>query len=194
MNISSAAVYGNPKILPIAEVSELAPISPYGYHKLIAEAVLDEYNLLWGIKTCSARIFSAYGNGLKRQIIYDISKKIIFSDEVRLFGTGNETRDFIHINDICKAIDCIITHDNFNSTKINIANGKQVSIKDIVQIFNTFWSHDKKIIFDGVKRNGDPVNWCADISLLKSFGYIQSISIYDGVKRYINWIKEEKLE
>jgi dTDP-glucose 4,6-dehydratase/UDP-glucose 4-epimerase len=194
INISSAAVYGNPKILPIKETGELLPVSPYGYHKLVAETILDEYNSLWGIKTCSLRIFSAYGNGLKKQIIYDVSKKIISSEEIYLFGTGDETRDFIHIDDICRAIECIIVHDNFDSTKINVANGKQVSIKNIVQIFNNFWLHNKKIIFDGIGRSGDPLNWCADIDLLKSYGYEQSVSIQAGIERYIEWIKNEKLE
>jgi dTDP-glucose 4,6-dehydratase/UDP-glucose 4-epimerase len=62
INISSAAVYGNPSKIPIFEKSELLPVSPYGFHKLISEIILDEYYRIWNIKTCSLRIFSAYGN------------------------------------------------------------------------------------------------------------------------------------
>jgi dTDP-glucose 4,6-dehydratase/UDP-glucose 4-epimerase len=194
INISSAAVYGNPLKLPVGEKDELLPISPYGYHKLISEYILDEYNKLWGIKTCSIRIFSAYGNGLKKQVLYDISKKILIENEIHLFGTGNETRDFIHIDDICRALECIIKLDNFQSSKINVANGEQISISEIIKIINKLWDHNKKIVFDGIEKQGDPVNWCADISLLKSYGYKQSVNIYDGIKRYINWIRSEKLE
>jgi dTDP-glucose 4,6-dehydratase/UDP-glucose 4-epimerase len=192
INISSAAVYGNPPTLPVAENTKLSPISPYGYHKLIAETILDEYHFLFGTKTCSVRIFSAYGNGLKKQLLFDISQKIFFESEIHLFGTGNETRDFIHIDDICRALDCIIEKDTFHSTKINVANGKQITINKIVQIFNENWKHDKKVIFNGNGRYGDPINWEADISLLKSYGYKQNVDIESGVKRYIEWIKKEK--
>jgi dTDP-glucose 4,6-dehydratase/UDP-glucose 4-epimerase len=193
INISSAAVYGNPLKNPILEKDELLPISPYGYHKLISEYILDEYNKLWGLKTCSVRIFSAYGNGLKKQVLYDISKKILMENEIHLFGTGNETRDFIHIDDICRALECVIKSDNFQSSKINVANGEQISINEIIGIINKQWDHKKKIVFDGVEKQGDPVNWCADISLLKSYGYKRSVNIDDGIKGYINWIRSEKL-
>jgi dTDP-glucose 4,6-dehydratase/UDP-glucose 4-epimerase len=194
INISSAAVYGNPVYLPVPENAKLSPISPYGYHKLIAETILDEYYSLWGIKTCSARIFSAYGNGLKKQLLFDIAKKILYEEDVHLFGSGRESRDFIHIDDICHAISCIIKKDRFQSTKINVANGKQIIINEIIRIFNENWKHNKRIIFEIVERTGDPVNWEADISLLKSYGYKKNVDIEDGIKRYINWIKNEKLE
>jgi len=193
INISSAAVYGNPLTLPISENNELSPVSPYGYHKLIAESILDEYYNLWQIQTCSARIFSAYGNGLKKQLFYDISRKFIREEEVHFFGTGKETRDFIHIDDICHVMEIIINNDKFQSSKINIANGEQISIGEIVEIFNNLWGSKKKIIFDGIEKKGDPVNWLANIEKIKSYGYEQSINIYDGIKRYINWIQNEKL-
>jgi dTDP-glucose 4,6-dehydratase/UDP-glucose 4-epimerase len=194
INISSAAVYGNPAVLPISEAADVLPVSPYGYHKLMAEIIMDEYYKLWRIKTCSARIFSAYGNGLKKQLLYDISKKILRDSEVHLFGTGRETRDFIHIDDICHAFDCIIKHDSFKASKINVANGEQISINKIVELFNKEWKHNKKIIFDGIEKHGDPINWAADISVLRSYGYKPEVNISDGIRRYINWIQSEKLE
>jgi dTDP-glucose 4,6-dehydratase/UDP-glucose 4-epimerase len=192
INISSASVYGNPEKLPINEDDDLSPISPYGYHKLLSEKILDEYNKLWNIKTCSARIFSAYGNGLKKQILFDISNKIKSDIEIKLFGTGNETRDFIHIDDICCAIDCIIKNGTFESTKINIANGQQIKINEIIQIVNNYWDHGKKVVFDSIERTGDPVNWLADITKLQSYGYKQGVTISDGIKRYVEWIKNEQ--
>jgi dTDP-glucose 4,6-dehydratase/UDP-glucose 4-epimerase len=194
INISSAAVYGNPKMLPISEDNEIYPISPYGYHKYLSEIILEEYYHLWGIRNCSARIFSAYGNGLKRQLLSDLARKIKFDQEVRLFGTGNESRDFIHVDDICRAFDCIINRAQFNADKINVANGQQITIKEIVAIFNNIWKHGKTIIFNGPERTGDPINWLADISLLKSYGYRQGVAIYDGIREYIEWIRKEESE
>jgi dTDP-glucose 4,6-dehydratase/UDP-glucose 4-epimerase len=193
LNISSAAVYGNPAALPVSEDSDLSPISPYGYHKLIAEIILDEYYRLWNIPVCSARIFSAYGEGLKKQLLFDLSRKIMFDDEIHLFGTGEESRDFIHIDDICRALECIVKNDNFRSSRINVANGEQVTVFEIVKIFKDAWRHNKKIIFDNIEKTGDPVNWAADINILKSYGYEQKVSIREGIARYISWIKNERL-
>jgi dTDP-glucose 4,6-dehydratase/UDP-glucose 4-epimerase len=194
MNISSAAVYGNPLKLPVSEHDALNPISPYGYHKMFSETILDAYNKLWDIKTCSLRIFSAYGNGLKKQLLFDIAKKMFFDTEIKLYGTGAESRDFIHIDDICYAIDCIAKNCEFNSHKINVANGLQITVMEIAQFFNSICKYNKDIVFDGIERPGDPSNWSADISLLKSYGYQQTVAISDGVKRYIEWAKKEILQ
>jgi nucleoside-diphosphate-sugar epimerase len=55
------------------------------------------------------------------------------------------------------------------------------------------WKHNKKIIFSGLERRGDPIKWQADISVLKSYGYEQSVILNDGLERYIEWAKNEIL-
>lgn len=191
INLSSAAVYGNPKKIPISEQEEIKPISPYGYHKYLAEKVLEEYRTFWNIQTYSLRIFSAYGNGLKKQLIYDICNKVKNDDAIHLFGTGNETRDFIHITDICRAINLVI-NSYLSDDKINIANGRQITTKHIAELVLQAYDSNKTIIFNNSTREGDPLFWEADINLLKKIGYTQSISINDGIKDYVEWIKNEK--
>ena len=71
INLSSAAVYGNPQNLPVKESDETKPLSPYGYHKLMSELLLKEYHHCFGLKTLSLRIFSAYGNGQKKLFLFD---------------------------------------------------------------------------------------------------------------------------
>jgi UDP-glucose 4-epimerase len=66
---SSAAVYGNPSRLPVDETEPPRPISPYGFHKLIGEHLVVEFNRVYGIAAATVRIFSAYGIGLKRQVL-----------------------------------------------------------------------------------------------------------------------------
>ena len=89
INLSSAAVYGNPNQLPISENVALQPLSPYGIHKLQAEQIGKEFHDFYGMATCSLRIFSAYGNGLKKQLFWDLYQKILNSDSIELYGTGN---------------------------------------------------------------------------------------------------------
>ena len=85
INISSAAVYGNPKSLPIKESDPTNPLSPYGINKLKSEKLLNEYFQKYGLRTCSLRIFSAYGPGLKKQLFWDIYQKALKEKEIKHF-------------------------------------------------------------------------------------------------------------
>lgn len=190
VNLSSAAVYGNPTRLPIKETAELKPISPYGNHKLMAEMICKEFYDFFEINTCSLRIFSAYGNGLKKQLFWDLYHKMQNSLMIKMFGTGNETRDFIHVDDIARAIELIIQHSAFTGEVINVANGVEVSIKEVIGVFVNIDNWNGEIAFSGSERPGDPINWQADITLIKSFGYVPSMTMEQGLKNYIQWVKE----
>ncbi len=190
INLSSAAVYGNPKSLPINENEELRPISPYGLHKKQAEEICLEFYRYFEIKTISLRIFSAYGEGLRKQLFWDLFQKSKHLQTVKLLGNGQESRDFIHVFDICRAIQMVMENATFSGLKINIANGEEICIKDACNVF--FKSMDSAINFEfnGKTRGGDPTNWKADIGRLKTMGYSKSISLEEGIKRYVKWIKD----
>jgi dTDP-glucose 4,6-dehydratase/UDP-glucose 4-epimerase len=190
LNLSSAAVYGNPAELPVKENQPLRPMSPYGFHKKQAEEICTEFYQFFGLKTCSLRIFSAYGEGLKKQILWDLAHKIINTDEITLFGTGNETRDFIHIADLVSQIELVIKNANFEAETINSANGVEIKIGDIANIFTKKSGWNGRIVFNGTVRKGDPLNWVADISRIKKMGYHQQISIEKGIENYIKWLKK----
>lgn len=188
---SSAAVYGNPTHLPIRETDALAPISPYGVHKLMCEELCRYYNRVHGYQARAIRIFSAYGSGLRKQLLWDMYQKYQNTGEIKLFGTGNETRDFIHVSDIMRAIALILAYDG-DEEVFNVANGEEVSIRELAQIYAKQLGRDEKIVtFTGETKVGDPQNWCADISLLKKIGYQKHKELEAGVFDYVNWVKAE---
>ncbi|WP_298222761.1 NAD(P)-dependent oxidoreductase [Flavobacterium sp.] len=188
INLSSAAVYGNPETLPIKETANLHPLSPYGIHKMQAEQICKEFHDYYHVKTCSLRIFSAYGEGLKKQLFWDLYQKFLNNDQIELFGTGNESRDFIHVDDIVRAIHLVIQNAKFGGEEINIANGEEFTIQYVAELFHTNFHNSKTIRFNNQVKQGDPLNWRADISVLKGLGYEQKISIEKGIQRYIDWI------
>ena len=192
INLSSAAVYGNPEQLPIKENQSLLPVSPYGRHKKMAEEICKEFYDLFGIKTCSLRIFSAYGEGLKKQLFWDLNQKLIKDQSINLYGTGNESRDFIYISDLVKVIDIIMNRSKFKGDCINVANGKELMIKDVVQTFYTLIDSKINFNFGGQQREGDPINWVADISELTKMGYKQKTDIELGLSNFIKWLKEKE--
>lgn len=192
ITMSSAAIYGNPDSLPIYESASTKPVSPYGYHKVMAEMICKEYSKFWNIKTCSLRIFSAFGPGLRKQLFWDMYHKFKEQDVIRLWGTGKESRDFIYIDDIIQAIDLSIKNSSFDAQVVNVANGKQLTIKEVSDAFVFVLKTDKKVCFNGEERKGDPINWEADIQTLEEWGYKQTVSLEEGIKNYVAWVQQDK--
>ncbi|MGI2035367.1 NAD-dependent epimerase/dehydratase family protein [Rhizobium panacihumi] len=190
VHLSSAAVYGNPTILPISETAALNPLSPYGFHKLAAEQFCRQFTKLYGTKTVSLRIFSTYGPGLRKQLLWDTFRKWKQQPEIELFGTGEETRDFIYISDLCEAILTIVQNAAFAGEAINVGSGIAVSVREIVSLLTDSLGGDKKISFVGQKREGDPDCWRADIGSLESLGFKIQTTIETGVRTTAQWQKE----
>jgi dTDP-glucose 4,6-dehydratase/UDP-glucose 4-epimerase len=190
ITMSSAAVYGNPESLPIKESQTIKPVSPYGYHKVMAEMICEEYSRFWNIQTCCLRIFSAYGPGLKKQLFWDLYHKIVSDDNPTLWGTGRESRDFIYISDIVRIIELAISHSTFNGEIVNVANGKQIEISKIAETVRKVTGTAKTIRFNGAERKGDPINWEADISIIKNWGYESNVELESGINDYITWVRE----
>jgi UDP-glucose 4-epimerase len=192
INFSSAAVYGNPEILPIAENSICKPLSPYGFHKLQSELLLIEYHNFFGLNTCSLRVFSAYGPRLRKQLFWDLYQKAIQQGPVSLFGTGNETRDFIYIDDLIQIINLVIQNSPFNGSIYNVASQVETTIKEAAQIFLNEFSPEKQLVFNGEIKQGDPNNWLADIESLKKYGFKAQFDLQLGLKKYTEWLREKE--
>jgi UDP-glucose 4-epimerase len=193
VNFSSAAVYGNPSLLPIKEDCKLSPISPYGYHKMYSEFICKEFYDLYNIKTISLRVFSVYGEGLKKQIFWDLHNKIINSNnnEIIIFGNGSESRDFIYINDLLEALYLILLNLKFEGQQVNIANGEEIYINVAVEKYIELHNKNINVKYDNKGLSGNPKNWIADISVIKSIGYEKKFDLNKGLTNYINWLNEQ---
>ncbi len=185
--LSSAAVYGNPGTLPISEKALVNPISPYGFHKLQCELLCKEFSQVYGLRTTSLRVFSAYGPGLRRQVVWDIVQKALTNPTLRLQGTGNESRDFIHAEDISGAVMAIVKNGLFEGEVYNVATGREVTIAELAEIILTSLGIRKRIEFDGIVPVGVPQNWQADISKLQRLGFSPTILLEQGIKDFVDW-------
>lgn len=194
LHISSAAVYGNPVRLPIGETDYLNPISPYGFHKLISEQICKEYYLLFGIKIAIIRPFSVYGVGLRKQLLWDVCQKIYQSTNksIALYGTGMESRDFIYIDDLVASIDVIINKSPFQNDIYNAASGTETTIAEIANEIEK-GIPGAQISFSGIAREGDPINWCADVEKISRLGFKQTITMKEGIQKYLDWFKVNNL-
>ncbi|MBK9578054.1 MAG: NAD-dependent epimerase/dehydratase family protein [Fibrobacterota bacterium] len=187
--LSSAAVYGQPHRIPTPEDEPPAPVSPYGFHKWMCELLSREYAEIYGIRTTNLRIFSAYGESLYKQVVFDTLSKLAdpSRDEIELYGTGEETRDFIHASDIAQAV--LRIQASGATGTFNVASGRSTSIRRLVELLNGFSSTPKKLNFKGESRPGDPDRWCADISKLASTGFRPLVELEDGLRRVTDWFE-----
>ncbi|HNW37003.1 MAG TPA: NAD-dependent epimerase/dehydratase family protein [Candidatus Ozemobacteraceae bacterium] len=189
--LSSAAVYGNPQFMPVNEALEVSPISPYGFHKYMAEQACLEYAKVFGLRTTAGRIFSAYGPGLHRQVVWDIFRKTIHDPIVNLQGTGEETRDFLHVKDVAAALLLIADRAPGRGEVYNIASGQETSIAHLAQMIIEVLHRNVQVCFDGHNPPGMPLKWQADISRLRSLGFEPRIDIRTGLEGYAQWITAE---
>lgn len=189
--LSSAAVYGNPASLPIKEHHSLAPISPYGFHKRQCEQLCLEFTKIYNLQTAIVRIFSAYGPGLRRQVLWDICQKAIAQDSLQLQGTGAESRDFIHALDIAKALLVVAQSSPMEANIYNLASGKEVAIADLAGLILDALEYQNSPIFNNTVPTGTPLNWQADISKLQALGFTPSVPLEKGVKTFANWCRAE---
>ena len=192
VTMSSAAVYGNVTELPIKEEFKKEPLSPYGWHKLYSEQIIKEFANYFKIKTLGLRIFSVYGPGLNKQLFYDLYNKCKEAKSLELFGTGEESRDFIYIDDFINALDLCLNKMDFNGESINVGVGKEYIISDVARIFSSYVDEQIEVNFNGEFRKGDPQNWQADISKLNQVGFQQSIGIKEGLKKTVEYYRENE--
>ncbi len=190
IHISSAAIYGNPKNLPIKEDDLPSPLSPYGWHKYISEIICKEYHNLYDLPIAIIRPFSIYGPGLSKQLFWDLFQKCKPSpDEILLWGTGDESRDFIYIDDLINAIELIINYSPMKANVYNLANGNEITIKEAANCFLKHYNSSIKLKFNNQVRHGDPLNWKADVSNIESLGYRSNYDFNSGIIETTKWLK-----
>ncbi|MBI4500139.1 MAG: NAD-dependent epimerase/dehydratase family protein [Gemmatimonadetes bacterium] len=185
---SSAAVYGSPEILPIGEDTPIAPVSPYGVSKFAAEQYVSLYARLHGLHTAALRLFSVYGPGQRKQVIYDLVAKMRANSRVLpVHGTGDETRDFVYVDDVAHAAILVATCAPLAGEVYNVASGTSVSIRHLVEVTAEALGLAPEIRFTGEVRPGDALRWEADNSRLRALGFAPEVELREGVKRTAAW-------
>lgn len=188
VSVSSAAVYGIGHNGLISEDAQLKPCSPYGHHKLMMEEICRVYGQIYGIQSVISRLFSVYGTQLRKQLLWDLCNKLSSNPNIiELSGTGEELRDWIHIEDVTRALFLLSNYATDESPIFNIGSGKASSVRNIATTLLDQWSSDAEIIFSGESRRGDPDSLVASPHKIQNLGFKCNKSIYDGISEYVSW-------
>lgn len=188
--VSSAAVYGEYASISTSIDDKLSPVSPYGLHKKLAEDYINYYSKHNGIIANIVRPFSVYGPGLRKQLIWDVLKKID-RDEHHYFGTGEEKRDMIYINDLSNFLSSFIS-DNVSYPKIiNAGTGKAISVKSIIKKIYALRNCMELPYFNCGDKQGDPQHLVCNQNEQILTRQFMTTSIDSGLQSVVSWYEKE---
>lgn len=188
---SSAAVYGNLHRGPISDNAETSPYSPYGAHKFAMEAICRGWAGSFGLQVVSARLFSVYGSGLTKQLLWDLSCKLCSdAPSVALGGTGEELRDWTHVADVVRALTEIAPLASSQMPVINVGTGKASSVRLIAETLARAHGREPACLkFSGESRPGDPFSLVAAPGQLRNTGFDWRVPLDEGIAEYAAWYR-----
>jgi len=135
---SSGTVYGDQAEQPMKETALVRPPNPYAVSKIASEYYLSALGSLYDIEVVMLRIFNAYGPGQAvppshPPVIPHYIRQALAGSTPTIFGSGKQTRDFIHISDVVNALTTAGLTSNVNGFILNIGTGREVSINDLLK-------------------------------------------------------------
>jgi len=185
---SSAAVYGEgDQQNKIKEESTLNPISPYGESKIEMEKKIEKFCTENKINYVILRFFNIYGKGQSKEyagVITKFLEQIEKNEDLKIFGDGMQTRDFVGIEDIINSIQNAMEYTE--NGIFNIGSGKKITIKELAELMISLSNKKLKIKFLNEKK-GDIRNSHADIQLAKiELNYNSSNELKIGIEKFLN--------
>lgn len=188
--LSTAGVYGKATSLPIRPTDPCRPISPYGINKHIGEQMFRQYATHFAATGAIIRLFSVYGEGLRKQLLWDASHKLHRGDST-FFGTGEETRDWIHVDDAVTLICRVGTCTDATVPVLNGGCGEGIRIRDVIETLADCYGVAEPVTFSGQGRPGDPTDYRADITASLALGWRPSVPLAQGLARYAAWFRRD---
>lgn len=183
---SSAAVYGDQGEVDLPETATRSPISPYGYHKLMAELACDSYARFFSVRVSIVRLFSVYGEGLRKQLMWDACRK--FRDgNPSFFGTGHEVRDWIHVEDAARLL-AIASSADQSGFEVYNGGGHRATTREVLDCLARQSFGAVAPTFTGLSHTGNPRRLTADPGhARRQLGFSPSVALEDGIARYARW-------
>ncbi|MEM4552567.1 MAG: NAD-dependent epimerase/dehydratase family protein, partial [Thermosphaera sp.] len=172
----------------ITEADPIDPKSPYGLSKYMGEQIIRMYGRLYGLKYSILRLFNVYGPGQRMEYAGVVSKFVmnaIRGEPFIVYGDGTQTRDFIHVLDVARIVEKMISQDVFSNEIYNVGTGQPISILDLTGVISRIIGKDL-VVIRKPRRKGDILHSVADISKLKHMiSFEPAIHIEEGIKLLI---------
>jgi len=183
---SSAAVYGDQGTRDLGEASPRAPISAYGCNKVAAEDLCRTYAGLHAVPVSVVRLFSVYGEGLRKQLLWDAMRKFAGGGG-RFYGTGQELRDWVHVDDAARLLGMAALQPQGRHAVYN-GTGTQATTRQVLARLAECAGFPGEPVFDGEAHAGNPVRLTGDGTHARSvLGWAAATPLQAGLARYAEW-------
>lgn len=191
---SSTAVYGDAKTLPLQENIALRPISPYAASKVAGEAYCSAFASCFGLETIALRFFNIYGkrseNSPYSGVITKFLQKIIKGRVLTIDGDGKQTRDFIHVSDIVKAVILALEHEGLKGEVFNVCTGVPTSINQLAATLKRVTGKNPNVKY-GPARLGDiRSNYGDPAKAAENLGFKASVDLTKGLQMLFEEFKK----
>ncbi len=190
---SSCEVYGDghPDDSKLSETAEMRPNSPYAASKAAADRICYSYFKTFGTNVVIVRPFNIFGERQKAgkfgALIPILVSKALRKENLTIFGDGQQSRDYMYIDDIIAGYHLVLNHSELKGKAINFGSGHLTAILDIASyIANKF----KVKVIHGPARPGEVSKFGADISLARSLGWKPKVDFWTGLDRYMKWAEK----
>jgi UDP-glucose 4-epimerase len=158
---SSGAVYGQQPRRLVREDDPPRPDSPYAVSKWSAEQYIHTIGELWGIETVALRVFNAYGPGQSlpvshAPVVPRFLQQALTGGSLIVFGDGEQTRDYVYVDDVVDALVASATAKGVNRSVINVGSGRETSINELIRGIERATGKRAGVIYNPEKTGGVP--------------------------------------
>lgn len=181
---------------PIHEEMAPHPVSPYGASKLAGEGYCSAYFRSFGVETVALRFGNVYGpgSGHKASVVAKFIQNALKGEKLEIYGDGTQTRDFIYIGDLVRAIRNASIKDDVGGETFQIATNAETTVGELVDILAPLMKHagipDVEIVH-GEARTGDVMRNFSDTSkAARQLGWKPEIDLPTGLGRTVRWFVE----
>ena len=191
--ISTCCIYGNPLEVPSVEDRLINPSDSYAMTKASGEYLVKMWGLSKGLKYNILRFDTVYGPSANKEMRADMCIQIFLNaalvgDSIKITGNGNQSRNFIHIDDLVRAL-VLVTEKGIVGEMINLAGNEKISINEIAKYAQEFGAGD--IIY--IENRKDDF-YDQDVSLVKAkrlLDWKPEINFKSGIKQMFQWLQSQ---
>jgi UDP-glucose 4-epimerase len=186
---SSAAVYGEDNPLPLKEDYPLKPMSPYAASKAAAEHYCNVFHQCYRLPTVILRYFNVYG--FRREydsysgVITAFVNNALEDKPLVIFGDGEQTRDFVHVEDVVSSTILALKGANSVGEILNVCTGEPTSVNDLARTVKEVAGKSLQIIHGEPRRGDIRSNYGDPSKAKKTLGFKAEISLREGLTRII---------
>jgi len=189
---SSASVYGDADMLPIAEETPVRPISPYAVSELAAESYARAFHEVYGLGTVCLRYFNVYGPRQSYSpytgAITIFMNQLMKSEPVTIFGDGEQTRDFVYVEDVASANVLALRKKEAMGEAFNIATGTATSINRLANTLMEIVDKSNLKVLRAEAKPGEIKHSVASIEKARRIlDYKPAFDVDAGLKQLVKW-------